>query len=166
MTSDRAGLPADPATLVDVGRLLGAYYDRSPDPGVPAERVAFGTSGHRGSSLSGSFNEAHILATTQAICDFRRREGTDGPLFIGRDTHALSEPAFRTAIEVRRASTSASTRVTAGRRRRRSRTRSSSTTGAAPRARPTGSSSRRPTTRPRTAASSTTRHREGRRTPR
>jgi phosphoglucomutase len=98
--SDRAGLPADPAFLVDVERLLGAYYDRRPDPGVPSERVAFGTSGHRGSSLAGSFNEDHILATTQAICAWRRREGIDGPLFLGRDTHALSEPALRTAIEV------------------------------------------------------------------
>ena len=97
--SDRA-LPADPATLVDVERLLGAYYDRRPDPGVPSERVAFGTSGHRGSSLAGSFNEAHILATTQAICAWRRRERIAGPLFLGRDTHALSEPALRTAIEV------------------------------------------------------------------
>ena len=98
--SDRAGLPADPGTLVDVERLLGAYHDRRPDPDVPAERVAFGTSGHRGSSLAGSFNEDHILATTQAICDWRRRERIGGPLFLGRDTHALSEPAFRTAIEV------------------------------------------------------------------
>ncbi len=98
--SDRAGLPADPQSLVDVDRLVAAYYDRRPDPAVPSERVAFGTSGHRGSSLTGSFNEEHILATTQAICDYRRREGIGGPLFLGRDTHALSEPAFRTAIEV------------------------------------------------------------------
>ncbi len=100
MTSERAGLPADPAGLVDVGRLLAAYHDRHPDPAVAAERVAFGTSGHRGSSLNGSFNEDHILATTQAICDHRRAAGIDGPLFLGRDTHALSEPATRTAIEV------------------------------------------------------------------
>ncbi len=100
MTSERAGLPADPAGLVDVGRLLADYHDRHPDPDVAAERVAFGTSGHRGSSLHGSFNEDHILATTQAICDHRRAAGIDGPLFLGRDTHALSEPATRTAIEV------------------------------------------------------------------
>ena len=78
--SDRAGLPADPQSLVDVDRLVAAYYDRRPDPAVPSERVAFGTSGHRGSSLTGSFNEEHILATTQAICDYRRRAGIGGPL--------------------------------------------------------------------------------------
>ena len=98
--SEQAGLPADPSLLVDVDRLVGAYYDRRPDVAVAAERVAFGTSGHRGSSLTTSFNEAHIVATSAAICRYRRREGIDGPLFIGRDTHALSEPAFRTAIEV------------------------------------------------------------------
>ncbi|HEX9043814.1 MAG TPA: phosphoglucomutase (alpha-D-glucose-1,6-bisphosphate-dependent) [Candidatus Limnocylindrales bacterium] len=98
--SDRAGLPADPTTLVDVDALVAAYYDRRPDPAVASQRVAFGTSGHRGSSLASSFNEAHILATTQAICDHRRRERIGGPLFLGRDTHGLSEPAFRTAIEV------------------------------------------------------------------
>ena len=100
MTSERAGLPADPAGLVDVGRLLAAYGDRHPDPDVAAEKVAFGTSGHRGSSLLGSFNEDHILATTQAICDHRRAAGISGTLFLGRDTHALSEPATRTAVEV------------------------------------------------------------------
>ena len=76
------------------------YFDRKPDPRDRAERVSFGTSGHRGSSLRGTFNEAHVLAITQAICDYRTRERTAGPLFIGRDTHALSEPAFRTALEV------------------------------------------------------------------
>jgi phosphoglucomutase len=86
--------------LVDVARLVGAYYDRRPDPSVPAERVAFGTSGHRGSSFSGSFNEAQILAMTEAIGRYRAGRGIDGPLFIGRDTHALSEPAFRSAVEV------------------------------------------------------------------
>mgnify|MGYP003333915396 CR=1 FL=1 len=97
---DRAGLAPDPASLVDVAALLAAYHDRRPDPADPAQRVAFGTSGHRGSSLTGSFNEAHILATTQAICDHRRAAGVDGPLYLARDTHALSEPAFRSAIEV------------------------------------------------------------------
>ena len=100
MVSEGAGRPADPATLVDVPALLAAYHDGHPDPADAAQRVAFGTSGHRGSSLATSFNEDHIVATTAAICRFRRGQGIDGPLFIGRDTHALSEPAFRTAIEV------------------------------------------------------------------
>ena len=98
--SDRAGTPAQPSDLVDVARLLDAYADVRPDPTVAAQRVAFGTSGHRGSSLTGSFNEAHILATTEAICRYRRSRGIDGPLFVARDTHALSEPAFDTALEV------------------------------------------------------------------
>ncbi|MBI3747381.1 MAG: alpha-D-glucose phosphate-specific phosphoglucomutase [Chloroflexi bacterium] len=98
--SERAGRPADPSILVDVAGLVGAYYDRRPDPSVPAQRVAFGTSGHRGSALETAFNEAHIVATTEAICRYRRAQGIDGPLFIGRDTHALSEPAFRSALEV------------------------------------------------------------------
>lgn len=99
MTS-RAGLPAEESDLIDLDALIAAYYDRVPDPDVAAERVAFGTSGHRGSSLSGSFNEHHILATTQAIVDYRRAQGIAGPLFLGRDTHALSRPAERSAIEV------------------------------------------------------------------
>jgi phosphoglucomutase len=86
--------------LVDVDRLIAAYYDIHPDPNVPAQAVAFGTSGHRGSSLNGSFNEDHILATSEAICRYRQAQGTSGPLFIGRDSHALSEPATRSAIEV------------------------------------------------------------------
>ena len=98
--SDRAGKPAEPSMLVDVDRLIAAYYDIHPDPSVPAQAVAFGTSGHRGSSLDGSFNENHILATSEAICRYRRAGGYDGPLFIGRDSHALSEPATRSAIEV------------------------------------------------------------------
>ena len=98
--SEHAGLPAPNSLLVDVDRLVAAYYDRRPDVAVPSQRVAFGTSGHRGSSLDTSFNEAHIVATSAAICRYRRRAGIDGPLFIGRDTHALSEPAIRTAIEV------------------------------------------------------------------
>ena len=100
VTSERAGRPADPATLVDVGALVGAYYDIVPDPTDPTQRVAFGTSGHRGSSFRGAFNEHHILAVTEAICRYRASKGYDGPLFIGRDTHALSEPATRTALEV------------------------------------------------------------------
>ncbi|MDQ0615234.1 phosphoglucomutase [Microbacterium sp. W4I4] len=99
MTS-RAGLPAEDKDLIDVDELIAAYYDRHPDPKIAAQRVVFGTSGHRGSSLSSSFNEDHILATTQAIVDYRRGQGIEGPLFLGRDTHALSRPAERSAIEV------------------------------------------------------------------
>lgn len=95
-----AGQPAPPDVLVDVAKLITAYYDDEPDPQDPGHRVSFGTSGHRGSSFRLSFNEAHILATTQAICDYRRLEGIDGPLYIGVDTHALSEPAGKTALEV------------------------------------------------------------------
>ncbi len=98
--SPLAGKAAQPSILVDVPKLLDAYYSRKPDPAVAEQRVAFGTSGHRGCSLDGSFNEAHILATTQAICLYRRQQGIDGPLFVGFDTHALSEPAFRSAMEV------------------------------------------------------------------
>ena len=96
----RAGLPAEASDLIDVDELINAYYDRVPDPSVPEQRVAFGTSGHRGSSLSSSFNEVHILATTQAIVDYRNAQGIHGPLFLGRDTHGLSLPAERSAIEV------------------------------------------------------------------
>ena len=95
-----AGKPASPDRLVDVDRLRREFYDRTPDIGDRSERVAFGTSGHRGTSLAGTFNEAHVVAITQAICDYRREAGTDGPLFIGKDTHALSQPAFETALEV------------------------------------------------------------------
>jgi len=98
--SPLAGKPAPASILVDVAKLVDAYHERRPDPSVPAQRVAFGTSGHRGSSLETAFNEAHILAITQAICLHRKREGIDGPLFIGIDTHALSKPAFVTALEV------------------------------------------------------------------
>ena len=93
-----AGKPAQPAQLVDVDKLVGAYYGVKPDPKNPAQRVAFGTSGHRGSSFDGSFNEDHILAIAQAICSYRAKQGIDGPLFIGIDTHALSQPAFETAL--------------------------------------------------------------------
>ncbi|GAB3656578.1 phosphoglucomutase (alpha-D-glucose-1,6-bisphosphate-dependent) [Actinocorallia lasiicapitis] len=100
MVHERAGQPAQPTDLVDVARLVTAYYALTPDPEDVAQRVAFGTSGHRGSSLKTSFNEAHILATTQAICEYRAAQGTDGPLYLGADTHALSEPARVTALEV------------------------------------------------------------------
>lgn len=96
----RAGQPAEASDLIDIDELIAAYYDRKPDTSVPEQRVAFGTSGHRGSSLSTSFNEDHILATTQAIVDYRTAQGITGPLFLGRDTHGLSLPAERTAIEV------------------------------------------------------------------
>ena len=96
----RAGTPALPEDLVDVDALTSAYYDREPDLDDPAQRVVFGTSGHRGSALDGAFNEAHIVAITAAIVEYRRSQGTDGPLFIGRDTHALSDPAWRSALEV------------------------------------------------------------------
>lgn len=100
MVHERAGHPAQSADLVDVARLVTAYYALHPDPAEPAQRVAFGTSGHRGSAFAAAFNEDHIAATTQAICDYRTRQGTDGPLFLGADTHALSEPARVTALEV------------------------------------------------------------------
>ena len=99
-TSPHAGEPADPTTLVDVDALTRAYYEREPDPTDPDQAIAFGTSGHRGSSLAGSFNEAHVVAMTEATCRYRKAQGIDGPLFLGRDTHALSEPAFYSAIEV------------------------------------------------------------------
>ncbi len=95
-----AGKPADPDMLVNLPRLVTDYYALTPDPGVTSQRVAFGTSGHRGSSFTNSFNEEHILAITQAICEYRKQEGTTGPLFLAMDTHALSEPALATALEV------------------------------------------------------------------
>jgi phosphoglucomutase len=96
----RAGHPPAAGQLVDVGKLVHAYYVRHPDPALPAQRVAFGTSGHRGSSFDGTFNEAHVQAITQAICLYRRRQRISGPLFVGFDTHALSRPAFESALEV------------------------------------------------------------------
>jgi phosphoglucomutase len=98
--SPLAGKPAQAAQLVDVDKLIAAYSDVHPDPSVAAQRVAFGTSGHRGCSFDGSFNEAHVLAITQAICLYRRKQGIDGPLFLGIDTHALSKPACDSALEV------------------------------------------------------------------
>ena len=91
------GQPAPAEMLIDPASLCWKYYARQPDPADPAQRVSFGTSGHRGSALHGTFNEAHVLAITQAICEFRKSQGVDGPLYIGRDTHALSEPAMRSA---------------------------------------------------------------------
>ena len=98
--SPLAGQPTQPSMLVNIPRLVTAYYTGRPDPSVPEQRVAFGTSGHRGSSLKNSFNEAHILATTQAICLYRQQQRIDGPLFLGMDTHALSEPALANTLEV------------------------------------------------------------------
>ena len=100
MNDPRAGQLPTSADLVDVAKLVTAYFTVHPDPEDPGQRVAFGTSGHRGSALSASFNEDHILATTQAICEFRASQGIDGPLFLGADTHALSEPATVSALEV------------------------------------------------------------------
>ena len=97
---ERAGQPAQPEDLVDLSRLLDAYTEIAPDVDDPAQQVVFGTSGHRGSSLDGAFNDAHIAAVTQAICEYRREQGTTGPLLMGRDTHGLSEPAWQTALEV------------------------------------------------------------------
>jgi len=99
MTHPLAGQPAPLDVLTDIPALLAAYFNQ-PDVSQPAQRVAFGTSGHRGSALNGSFNEAHILAITQAVCEYRKAQGIDGPLFLGKDTHALSEPAQRSALEV------------------------------------------------------------------
>jgi phosphoglucomutase len=96
----RAGTLPDESDLVDIDRLIAAYHDERPDPSNPEQRVAFGTSGHRGTSLAGTFNEAHVLAISEAVCRYREAQGIDGPLFLGRDTHALSEPAAETIVEV------------------------------------------------------------------
>ncbi len=98
--SPLAGKPAPLSLLVDVHSLLAAYVNQRPDPTVPGQRVAFGTSGHRGSAFDSSFNEWHVLAISQAICEYRKHKGIDGPLFLGIDTHALSRPASETALEV------------------------------------------------------------------
>src|ERR1035438_9395258 len=98
--SPLAGKTADPSMLVNVPRLVTAYFAEKPDPSVPAQRVAFGTSGHRGSAFNNAFNENHILAISQAVCDHRQAAGITGPLFIGIDTHALAEPALVSALEV------------------------------------------------------------------
>src|SRR5271168_4159902 len=98
--SPLAGKPAPKALLVDLARLEREYYQRKPEMSDPNQMVSFGTSGHRGTSLNGTFTEAHILAITQAICEYRRSKGIDGPLYMGRDSHTLSGPAQRTALEV------------------------------------------------------------------
>src|SRR6476646_9875360 len=98
--SPLAGKPAPPDLLIDVDRVIRDYYDRTPDVADPQQLVSFGTSGHRGSSLNGTFTEAHILAITQAICEYRHGQGIDGPLYMGKDTHGISGPAQRTALEV------------------------------------------------------------------
>src|SRR5260370_5696936 len=98
--SPLAGQPAPKEMLVDLARLEREYFERQPDVGDPNQMVSFGTSGHRGTPLRGTFTEPHILAITQAICDYRRVQGTDGPLYMGKDTHAISAPAERTALEV------------------------------------------------------------------
>ena len=100
MTAKNAGKPASPEDLINVDDLIGRYYDLIPDPSIPSQRVSFGTSGHRGSALTTSFNEAHIVAISQAIAEQRTKDGITGPLYLGRDTHALSLPAWKTAIEV------------------------------------------------------------------
>ena len=98
--SPAAGKPADPSILVNVQKLVTAYYELRPDPTEPRQRVVFGTSGHRGSAMDTAFNQFHILAITQAICDYRKLRNIDGPLFLGMDTHAVSEPAFASAMDV------------------------------------------------------------------
>ena len=160
--SPLAGKPAPPEILIDVDRLIGAYYDRRPDPTIRAQLVSFGTSGHRGAARDGTFNEAHILAITQAICEYRARAGITGPLFMGKDTHAVSAPAQRTALEVL-AANGVDTRVQRRRRLHADAGDLARDPRVQPRARrrrtgwPTASSSRRRTTRRATAASSTTR---------
>ena len=161
--SPLAGHPAPPEMLVDVARLEREYFERRPDPDNPDERVSFGTSGHRGSPFRGSFTEAHILAITQAICDYRQDRGIDGPLYLGKDTHALSGPAQSTALEVLAANDSmpSSRKKTGSRRHRSFRTRSWFTIAGARLISPTGSSSLRHIIRPRMAVSSTTRQMAG-----
>src|SRR6201987_418887 len=100
MAHPRAGQPAAAEDLIDVAKLVTAYYAVHPDPGEASQRVSFGTSGHRGSAFKATFNEDHILATTQAICEYRAIHGIDGPLYLGADTHALAEPATASALEV------------------------------------------------------------------
>ena len=96
----KAGHPVDATSLTDISELICLYYETEPDLTDPAQQVVFGTSGHRGTSLNGSFTEDHIMAITQAICEYRKAQGTHGPLFIGRDTHALSTPALKSAVQV------------------------------------------------------------------
>ena len=98
MVANNAGQPATPADLINVDEVIGKYYDLVPDPSVPEQRVIFGTSGHRGSSLKTSFNEAHIVAISQAIAEYRKKAGVTGPLYLGSDTHALSGPAKKLSL--------------------------------------------------------------------
>ena len=165
--SPYAGKPAEPGMLTNIPRLVTAYYVNRPDPAVPAQRVAFGTSGHRGSSLDHAFNEAHILAITQAICLYRQQQSIDGPLFLGIDTHALSEPAFASALEVLAANgvRSWSMRTGATRRHPWFPMPFLLTTAGAARAWPTASSSRPRITPRNMAASNTIRLTEARRRP-
>jgi hypothetical protein len=158
--SPLAGQLAPAAMRVDVAKLVSAYYAEAPDPAIPAQRVAFGTSGHRGSSFQKSFNEAHVLAITQAICRHRAQHAIDGPLFLGIDTHALSAPACASALEVL-AANGIDVMLAQGDEL----TPTPATIAGAPPAWPTASSSRRRTIRRRTAGSSTTRRTAGRRTP-
>ena len=153
MAHERAGSIALPEDLVDLAQLVTAYYSRTPDMSDPGQHVVFGTSGHRGSSLDTAFNEAHILATTQAIVEYRAAQGITGPMFIGRDTHALSEPAWTTALEVL-AANDVSVLVDSGDRY--TPTRFCATTRPDLRPRPTASSSHLHTIRRVTAVSSTT----------
>ena len=143
-----------------MARLEKEYFERRPDLDDPNQLVSFGTSGHRGSPLRGTFNEAHILAITQAICEYRREQGTDGPLYMGKDTHAVSEPAQRTALEVL-AANNVETIIQQERRRNSDAGYLASDSGLQPRPpriiSPTASSSRRRTIRRKTEASSTTR---------
>ncbi len=159
MMSPRAGQPAAAEDLADIAKLVTAYYALHPDPGEAAQRVSFGTSGHRGSALTATFNEDHILAVTQAICEYRAADGIGGPLYLGVDTHALSEPAQVSALEVLAAN---DVRVLLDARGGYTPTPAVSRAilahnAAGPGPAPTGSWSRPPITRPRTAVSSTTR---------
>ncbi len=162
-----AGKPAGPQQLTNIPRLLTAYYVNRPDPGVREQRVSFGTSGHRGSAFDTAFNEWHILAICQAICDYRTSKNINGPLFLGIDTHALSEPAFASTLEVLAANgvnvCGIASRATPPPPP--FPTPFSLTTGGAKAVSPTASSSPRPTIPPPTAATSTTRPTAARPTP-
>ena len=165
--SPLAGKPAPRELLVNVPHLVSAYYTHHPDPAVAKQRVAFGTSGHRGSSLSNTFNEDHVLAICQATCEYRQSQGIDGPLYLGMDTHALSEPAFASAVEVFAANgvNLSSSPAMATPPPRSSPTPSSPTTSAARPAWPTAWSSPHPTIPPMPAALNTIRPRAARPTP-
>ncbi len=165
--SPLAGKPAPASMLMDTAALERAYYDHTPDLSDPTQRVAFGTSGHRGSPFAGNFTEAHILAITQAICEYRAANSISGPLFMGQDTHAASAPAQRTALEVLAANGVRRTfsEMMALRPRRSSRAPSWCTTAIHNGVRPTASSSPHRTIRPKMAALSTTHPKAARPTP-